>query len=143
MKIFAKLRKQKICSHPSLEWSEGGGGSGWYSPGASSTLTQIVPYLSSFHIVFHSVIYNSVCIQYILKTKRPIRTNVSYTLLYSSFVYDSIITILKLLCWYFKYFVLLTCRSWFGHTSQRFPSRSTHCGERNWTIIFCSTGRYC
>ena len=31
-----------------------------YSPGAPSTLTQIVPYSSSLYTVFHSVIYNSV-----------------------------------------------------------------------------------
>ena len=32
----------------------------WYSLGASSALTQIVPYSSSLYTVFHSVIYNSV-----------------------------------------------------------------------------------
>ena len=36
------------------------GRAGRYSPGASSALTQIVPYSSSFYTVFHSVIYNSV-----------------------------------------------------------------------------------
>ena len=35
-------------------------GGGRYSPGASSGLTQIVPYSSSLYTVFHSVIYNSV-----------------------------------------------------------------------------------
>ena len=39
-----------------LEWSVGGGR---YSPDAHSALTQIVPYSSSLHTVFHSVIYNS------------------------------------------------------------------------------------
>ena len=38
------------------------GGGGRYSPGASSALTQIVPYFSSLYTVFHSVIYNSVLI---------------------------------------------------------------------------------
>ena len=36
------------------------GGAGRYSHGASSALTQIVPYSSSLYTVFHSVIYNSV-----------------------------------------------------------------------------------
>ena len=36
------------------------GGAGWYSPGAPSVLTQIVPYSSSYYTVFHSVIFNSV-----------------------------------------------------------------------------------
>ena len=36
------------------------GGVGRYSPGATSALTQIVHYLSSYYTVFHSVIYNSV-----------------------------------------------------------------------------------
>ena len=36
------------------------GGACWYSPGASSTLTQIVPYSSSLYTVFFSVIYNFV-----------------------------------------------------------------------------------
>ena len=42
------------------------GGPGRYSPGASSTLTQIVPYSFSLYTVFHSVIYNSVVVLYIL-----------------------------------------------------------------------------
>ena len=41
-----------------------------YSPGASSALTQIVPYSSSVSIVFHSVLYNSVLF--------PHRSNVYY-----------------------------------------------------------------
>ena len=41
------------------DWIEGGE-AGQYSPGASSTLTQIVPYSASLYAVFHSVIYNSV-----------------------------------------------------------------------------------
>ena len=51
---------QKFHSHPMQEWSEGGRGMGQYSLGASSALTQIVPYSSSLYTVFHSVIYNSV-----------------------------------------------------------------------------------
>ena len=39
-----------------LEW----GGAGRYSPGATSALTQIVHYSSSYYTVFHFVIYNSV-----------------------------------------------------------------------------------
>ena len=42
------------------DWSEEGGEAGQYSPGASSRLTQIVPYSASLYTVFHSVIYNSV-----------------------------------------------------------------------------------
>ena len=37
-----------------------GEGAGWYIPGATSALTQIVHYSSSYYTVFHSVIYNSV-----------------------------------------------------------------------------------
>ena len=37
-----------------------GGEAGKYSPGASSALTQIVPYAASLYTIFHSVIYNSV-----------------------------------------------------------------------------------
>ena len=47
-------------------------GAGWYSPGASSALTQIVHYSSSYYTVFHSVIYNSVttvyCTMYIVNS---------------------------------------------------------------------------
>ena len=44
------------------DWSEGGEAGQYteYSPGASSALTQIVPYSASLYTVFHSVIYNSV-----------------------------------------------------------------------------------
>ena len=38
-----------------------GGEAGQYSPGASSALTQIVPYSASLYTVFRSVFYNSVC----------------------------------------------------------------------------------
>ena len=51
--------KTKISQPPyvGLEW---GGVAGQYSPGAPSTLTQIVHYSSSYYTVFQSVIYNSV-----------------------------------------------------------------------------------
>ena len=42
-----------------------GGEAGQYSSGVSAALTQIVPYSASLYTVFHSVIYNSVCILYI------------------------------------------------------------------------------
>ena len=40
------------------------GGAGQYSPGAPSTLTQIVTSSSSLYTVFHSVSYNSVVVAY-------------------------------------------------------------------------------
>ena len=43
---------------PGLKW--GGRGAGRYIPGATSALTQIVHYSSSYYTIFHSVIYNSV-----------------------------------------------------------------------------------
>ena len=53
---FRVSRKfDKAVSQPGVEW---GGRAIRYSPGAPSTLTQIV-YSSSLYIVFHSVIYGS------------------------------------------------------------------------------------
>ena len=59
------------------ELSEGEGEAGQYSPGATSALTQIVPYSASLYTVFHSVIYNSVLLMnnfYINSRIRPNRT---------------------------------------------------------------------
>ena len=49
------------------DWSEGGE-AGQYSPGASSALTQIVPYSASLYTIFHSVNYNSVVTIVVLPT---------------------------------------------------------------------------
>ena len=59
---FAKLRKQKFCSHPMQEWSEGGGRP--VQPCRILQVMQIVHYLSFYYTVFHSVIYNSVVINF-------------------------------------------------------------------------------
>ena len=55
---FAKLQKQSFAA--TLCRTGVRGEAGQYSPGASSALTQIVPYSASLYTVFHSVIYNSV-----------------------------------------------------------------------------------
>ena len=70
IKNFVKISrnyKNEISQQPyaGVEWGGGGGGPVQctaieYSPGASSALTQIVPYSSSVSIVFRSVFYNSV-----------------------------------------------------------------------------------
>ena len=41
-----------------------------YSPGASSTLMHIVPFLASLYTVFHSVIYNSVTLPFYITLAR-------------------------------------------------------------------------
>ena len=56
---FHEITKTKILQPPyvGVEW---GGGAGRYSPGAPSSVTQIVHYSSYNYTDFHSVIYNSV-----------------------------------------------------------------------------------
>ena len=61
-KNFIKISrnyKNEVLQQPyaGVKWR---GEAGQYSPGASSALTQIVPYSASLYTVFHSVIYNSV-----------------------------------------------------------------------------------
>ena len=59
--IISCFTKFGQCSFTATLWRSGArGGTGWYSPGTPSALTQIVPYSSSLYTVFHSVIYNSV-----------------------------------------------------------------------------------
>ena len=63
--------KTKILQPPYVDCRSRVKGVGWYSPGASSALMQIVPYSSSLSTVFHSVIYNSVVLpvcDYLLKS---------------------------------------------------------------------------
>ena len=63
-KNFMKISrnyKNEVSQQPYAGLELGGGEAGQYSPGASSALTQIVPYLASLYTVFHSIIYNSVC----------------------------------------------------------------------------------
>ena len=59
IKNFAKFQKQSF-SATLCRTGVRGAEVGQYSPGASSPITQIVPYSASFYTVFHSVIYNSV-----------------------------------------------------------------------------------
>ena len=63
IKNFLKISrnyKNEVLQQPyaGVKWR---GEAGQYSPGASSALTQIVPYSASLYTVFHSVIYNYVC----------------------------------------------------------------------------------
>ena len=71
---FAKFKiiLSKFCvlrNEPYVRRSGVRGGAGRYSPGDPSALTQIVHYLSSYHTVFHSVMYNSVIRTYYFRTR--------------------------------------------------------------------------
>ena len=70
------------------------GGGGPVNPGASSALTQIVPYSSSLYTVFYFVIYNSVTIPLFIAHLCTVHTQgweFAHSLIRSSLIRSSLI----------------------------------------------------